>query len=247
LSLAWLAPVSLSALLAGTFWLWRAEGRSIFDLGLHPIAGWPRNVGLGILIGVVLPMALTLVQAVSGWITLVPASLSVARITTILLLTIPKMAVVVAVEELVFRGFFLQYFQLSLGTSKAMLLSSLFWALLHLPDIVSSGVPLTSVAIGMVTFTVLGVALSIGFLDTNKTIWFAFGVHYGYNLSYSFLGSSIAVTYHAPRLLVGHPAWAPESGLLGLLLAAMTLVTVLQSTKQKTRIEELEEKQANIS
>ena len=140
------------------------------------------------------------------------------------------MTLVVAVEELAFRGYFLQHFSFSLGTRQAMLLSSLLWALLHLPDMVSLGLSFTFVAIGMGTFIVWGVALSVGFLYTDNTLWFPFGLHYGYNLSYSLLGGFIAVTYNAPRWLVGHPAWAPESGLLGLLLWATTLVAVWWST-----------------
>jgi hypothetical protein len=91
---------------------------------------------------------------------------------------------------------------------------------------VASGLSPLLIGIGIVTFVVWGVTLGIGFLRTGNTLWFPFGLHYGYNLGCSLLGGFTAVTYHAPRWLIGHPAWAPESGLLGLLVWSIGLVTL---------------------
>lgn len=241
-SLAWLNPLSILILLFGTTWLWRVEGYSLYDLGLHRVASWHRNVFLGISIGLVLPTSLAVAQTATGWITLVPASWSLAN----LLGAVTKAILVVAVEELVFRGYFLQHFSFTRGTKQAILLSSLLWAFLHLPNMVSSGISLTSLAMGMITFVLIGVALSIGFLRTDNTLWLPLSLHLSYNLSYSFLGVFAAATYHAPPWLVGHPAWAPESGLLGVLLASATLMTIRWTTVQNARIKHSEENRQTL-
>lgn len=222
-SFTWLAPVSLLILLAGVIWLWQAEGHPIRDLGLQRITSWRRNIGWGFFIGLMLPTVLMAVQAIYGWITLAPAPQPVASLVMIVLLAVIKMTFIVAMEELVFRGYFLQRFGFSLRTAFAVLLSSLLWALMHLPSMVGSGLSPILVAIGMVTWTIFGVALCIGFLHNENTLWFPFGLHYGYNMSYSLVGGLVEVTYHAPTWWVGHPAWVPESGFLGLFLAAAIL------------------------
>jgi membrane protease YdiL (CAAX protease family) len=221
-SLSWMAPLSLLILLSGITWMWRAEGHSFRDLGLHRVATWYRHLGWGVSIGLLLPLATAAFQSASGWITLSPARLS----TKSLIMAVFKMALVAASEELIFRGYFVQRFGLGRGAGFAVLSSSLLWALTHLPDMVASGLSPTLIGIGTVTFVVWGVTLGIGFLRTENALWFPLGLHYGYNLGYSLLGGFTAVTYHAPRWLIGHPAWAPESGLLGLLVWSITLLTL---------------------
>ena len=234
-SFSWLSPAFLLILFSGAVWLWEAEGHYVRDLGLHRIASWRRNLGRGFLVGLMLPIVLVTVQAVSGWITLALAFLPMASVAMVVLLAVVKTAFVVASEELVFRGYFLQRFSVSQGTRLAVLSSSLLWALMHLPAMVGAGLSAMFVAIGMVTFIVWGVALSIGFLHTDNSLWFPFGLHYDYNSSYSLIGGFIAVTYHAPRWLLGHPAWASESGLLGLLLWATVSMAIWWSTGQGKR------------
>lgn len=236
-SLAWLNPLSILILLLGTMWLWRVEGYSVYDLGLHRVASCHRSVFLGISIGLVLPTSLMVAQTATGWITLVPASWSAAS----LLGAVTRVTLVVVVEEVVFRCYFLQHFSSTRGTRQAILLSSLLWAFLHLPNMVSSGISLTSLAMGTTTFLLIGVALSVGFLHTDNTLWLPLSLHLGYNLSYSFLGLFAAPTYHAPQWLLGHPAWAPESGLVGVLLASAILVIVWWTTVQNEGIKHSKE------
>jgi len=236
-SLAWFNPLSIVILLFGTMWLWRVEGYSLYELGLHRAASWHRNVFLGISIGLLLPTSLMVAETATGWITFVPASWSAVN----LLGAITKVTLVVAAEELVFRGYFLQHFSFTRGTRQAILLSSLLWAFLHLPNMVSSGISPTSLATGITTFVLIGVALSIGFLHTDNTLWLPLSLHLGYNLSYSLLGLFTAATYHAPQWLVGHPAWAPESGSLGVLLASAISVIVWWTTVQNEGIKHSKE------
>lgn len=227
-----LAPISLPILLLGVIWFWRAEGHAIRHLGLQRVPSWRHNMGRGLLVGLILPLVLVTVQAVNGWITLAPPSRLMVSSLTLLLLGGVKIAFVVAVEELVFRGYFLQRFCFSLGTRLAVLLSSLLWAIGHLPGMVGSGLSPMVVSIGFVSWTVLGVALGTGFLRNENTLWLPSGLHYGYNFSHSLTGTLVEKRHHAPTWWVGDPAWAPESGLLGLLLAVAILAVVWWSTEQ---------------
>jgi membrane protease YdiL (CAAX protease family) len=232
-SFIWLIPVSSFILLVGTIWLWQAEGYPLRDLGLQFSISWRRNISWGFFIGLILPLVLMTIQAVRGWIALVLTSWSVASLAVIVVLAMVKMAFIVAVEEIIFRGYFLQRFSFSLGTGLAVLLSSFLWALMHLPNMMHSGLSLFSVMIGVLTFSIVGAALSIGFLRGDSTLWFPLGLHYGYNMSYSLTGGLVVVRYYAPRWWVGHPAWAPESGLLGVLLAVAILGVVEWSTRKE--------------
>jgi hypothetical protein len=80
----------------------------------------------------------------------------------------------------------------------------------------------------LIIFVLWGSVLGIGFLYTGKTLWFPSGLHYGNNLSFSLLGTLMPKTYLAPAWLVGHPAWAPESGLIGTALWAVCLLVAWQ-------------------
>lgn len=225
-SFGWLAPISLLILLFGVIWFWRTEGHTVRDLGLQCVPYWRHNIGWGLLIGLTLPLVLVAIQAVSGWITLTPASRPMVSSVTLVFLGGIKIAFVVALEELVFRGYFLQRFCYNLGTRLAVLSSSLLWALGHLPSMVGSGLSPMPVSIGVVTWTVLGVALGTSFLRHKSTLWLPFGLHYGYNFGHSLMGTLVEKRHRAPTWWVGDPAWAPESGLLGLLLAAAILGVV---------------------
>ncbi len=171
------------------------------------------------------------VQVRGGWITLMPATLNVTDLVSAVLLAVSKMVLIAGVEELVFRGYFLQTLAPKLGTGIAALSSSLLWAMMHLPGMLSQGCPPVPLTVGIITFVILGVALSIGFLRNQNTLWFPSGLHYGYNLGYSLLGGLTTVRYLAPTWWAGHPAWAPESGVSGLLLASVILGTVWYSQR----------------
>ncbi len=236
-SLSWMAPVSSLALLSGVVWMWRAEGRSLCHLGLHGVTSWWHKLGWGMLIGLFLPLATAALQAINGWIGLSRAPRSMKSLTVILLLAVFKTAFVAAYEELVFRGYYLQRFRVDQGTVRAALFSSLLWAGMHLPSMVTAGLSPPLLAIGTCTFVLWGMTLSAAFLRSGNALWFPYDLHYGYNLCYSLLGAFVATTYHAPSWLTGQPAWAPESGLLGLIvwLIAFALYSVRPSRNSQSQ------------
>lgn len=223
-SLAWLAPVAMLSLLVGALWLWRSDGQPLSALGLGRDVPWLRFLAYGLLLGLAFPLAALAVQIAAGWVSLEPMTLSTPEPMRMLLLGVVRNFFVVAFEEIVFRGFYLQRLRTHVGMWPAVLLSALLWALSHLPNMLVSGLSGTQVVLGMLTFILWGSALGLGFLHTRSTLWFPFGLHYGTNLSFSLLGTVLAQTYQAPGWLVGHPAWAPESGLIGTALWALCLL-----------------------
>jgi membrane protease YdiL (CAAX protease family) len=254
-ALNWLASLALLALLAGVLLLWRSERRAIRDLGLRKTKFWLSDLGTGLCTGLLLPVALLLLLAISGSLKLVATTWPVPLLVGIvggIAVGVLKTALTVSVEEVVFRGYFLQRFRVDLGTTYAVLLSSFLFSLMHAPAMLGSGLSLMSLLIGLASWFVFGIALSIGFLRTGSSLWFPWGLHYAYNLFYSLVGFGIAAIYHAPAAIlyagsvwwVGNPAWAPESGLLGLLLegallAAVWVVTGVRLHKDERRTGEL--------
>lgn len=245
-SFTWVPLASYLLLLSGAVWFWVTEGRSIRDLGLHFVPSWHRNVGWGFFVGVILYILLVAVQAVNGWVILPPSCPPMIDVARIMLPPAVILASLAVFEELLFRGYFLQCFSFDHGTRFAVLSSSLLWALLHLPAMVGAGLPPIFIAIATATFIVWGVALGIGFVNTNNTLWFPFGLHYSYNLSQNSLSHLILISFLAPRWWVGHGAWTPGSGLLDLLLRVFALVVVWWSTGRRRNTENLGDRQANI-
>lgn len=220
--LAWLTPLSFVILLLGVICLWRLDGRHFRDLGLGRFPLWHRTLALGFLIGTAFPALLMATGVLIGLFSFTPRE---APLVYMVLSALIMTAFVACAEELIFRGYFLQLFNPS--TKFALLSSSFLWALLHLPNMAASGLSATMTVTGILSLYMIGIALGVGFLRGKRTLWLPFGLHYGYNMSYSLAGAFFEETYHASTWLVGHPAWSPESGFLGLLLGGAILGIVL--------------------
>jgi membrane protease YdiL (CAAX protease family) len=220
-------------LLVGALWLWHSEGQPIRALGFRRDVSWLRFLAYGFLLGLALPLAAIAVQAVTGWLALEPAAPSTTELIRRLLLAMIKTLFVVAFEEVVFRGYYLQHLRARLSLWPAVLISALLWALSHLPNMLASGLSPAQLVLGMSTFLLWGSVLGVGFLYTGKTLCFPFGLHYGNNLGFSLLGSLMTKTYLAPAWLVGHPAWAPESGLIGAALWVICLLVAWQVARRR--------------
>jgi membrane protease YdiL (CAAX protease family) len=232
-SLTWLAPVAMLVLLAGVLWLWRSAGHPLRTLGFRRDVPWLRFLIAGLLLGLAFPLAAVALQAAAGWLALAPATLSTTELFRGLLLGVVRNLLVVAFEEVVFRGYYLQRLRTRFRMWPAVLMSALLWALSHLPNMLVSGLSAPQLVLGMLTFMVWGSVLGIGFLYTDRTLWFPFGLHYGNNLGFSLVGALMIKTYPGPSWLVGHPAWAPESGLIGMALWAVCLLAAWQIARRK--------------
>jgi membrane protease YdiL (CAAX protease family) len=230
--LGWLSPATfLLVFPAGAIWLWRGEGRSFQDLGLRRDKFWRRSLIWGLMLGALFPVIVVLAQALSGWIGLTPRVLPLGNLAGYIALAFVKTIFIVAIEEFVSRGYFLQRFTLGIGAGWAVLLSSVLWGIGHLAAMVSEGLPPFSIVIGMLTFIAWGTALSISCLRTTQSLWMPFGLHYGVNVSFSLLGTFFITSYQAPQWWIGNPAWAPESGVLGTLAWLLMIGIVWKITQ----------------
>jgi membrane protease YdiL (CAAX protease family) len=240
-SLAWLSPLTFALLLPlGAVWSWRRDGRAFADIGYRLSAVWPRHLTAGLIVGLAIPVLFKAAQVLGGWITLAPRSESPGNFALYLLAILVKMFFVVGIEELIFRGFFIQSLSGKTGVAPAVILASLLWATGHLASMASSGIPAGQIAIGIVTIVLWGIALSICFLKTGKSLWLPYGIHFGINIASSVTGWFFITTPNAPQWWIGHPAFAPETGLIGIagwgILALGMYIYFAVLTRKGTRI-----------
>lgn len=209
--------------------LWKLEKRPVLDLGFRRRGPWLRNLGLGLLIGVLLVMALLSAESVAGWHVLTPLPRD-----QVLFVAIPGglfFAILVSFsEELTFRGYCLQRIELSLGRQAGVLLSSLIFALMHLPNLVTSRLSAWQILLALCSLSLLGIALAIGFVRTGSALWFPWALHFAHNIVFGFQGAFFQVDHRGPVWWAGNAEWAPESGVLGLLLGVALVGAVWWAT-----------------
>jgi membrane protease YdiL (CAAX protease family) len=213
--------------------LWKLERWPFFDLCFRRRGPWLRNLGIGLLIGVVLVAGLLATESLAGWHVLSPLPWD-----QVLFAAIPAnlsfVALVSFSEELTFRGYCLQRIEISLGRPMGVLLSSLIFALLHMRNLVSSQMAAWQVLIAVCSLFLLGMALAIGSFRTGRTLWFPWALHFAHNLLFGLQGVFFQVDHRGPVWWAGHTEWAPESGVLGLVFGAALVATVWWATRNES-------------
>ena len=218
-SLAWLSPLTILLMLPlGAIWLWKIEGRSLGDLGYRFSGSWLRHLATGLFFGLTIPVLFQGIQVLGGWISLAPRGEPINGLASYLPTLFLRMIFIVAIEEFVFRGFFPQALSRQSGFRSAAVLSSLLWGAGHLTSMVNEGLKPVLMIIGMTTFLVWGITLSLGYLKAEKSLWLPYGLYLGVNLSFNLTGWFFITQPNAPQWWTGHPAWSPESGLIGILV-----------------------------
>lgn len=207
----------------------KLEGRSLGSIGFKSHARWWRDVLLGLALGATtLGCAVALVLAAGAADFQPQAGNSVtfaANLGLLLLLFAPA----AAWEELLMRGFAFQALLHNLGPRAAIVITSLTFALLHLPN------PNSSWLAPINTF-VAGVWLGLAYVVT-RSLWLATSLHVAWNVTTVFvfgLPVSGIDTLAGLGLLTGQlgdPSWfsggsyGPEGGLAASVgLAASTLI-----------------------
>jgi membrane protease YdiL (CAAX protease family) len=217
-SIGWISPLTFVLLVPlGAVIGWICAGNSFVDLGYRFSARWSRSLAAGLLLGLAIPVLFQIIQIAGGWITLTPRAEPPGNIFSYMLLLLLKMLFLVAIEELLFRGFFIQSLSRKTGVGPAVILASLLWGAGHITSMAASGISAGQIAIGMVTFALWGVMLSICFVKMDKSLWLPYGIHLGVNLSFSLVGWFFITTPNAPQWWLGHPNFAPETGLIGII------------------------------
>jgi uncharacterized protein len=218
-ALSWLSPLTYVLIFpVAATWLWKSAGRSLWDLGFRFGQGWFRRLAIGIIFGLAIPIFFKAIQLLGGWISLAKRVDPITGMGSYLLALILKMLFLVAIEELVFRGFFLQALSRKTGVWSAIVLSSLLWGIGHLASLVGAGLPPGLIIIGMTTFLLWGITLSLCYLRAGRSLWLPYGLHLGINLCSSLIGWPFITQPHAPQWWIGHPAWSPESGVIGVVV-----------------------------
>jgi membrane protease YdiL (CAAX protease family) len=211
--------------------LWRVEKRPILDLCFRRRGRWLRNLGLGLAIGALLVTVLLVVASVAGWHVLIPLPWN-----QILLIAVPAsffLAIPVSFsEELTFRGYCLQRIETGLGRQAGVVLSSLIFALLHLLNLFASQLSAWQVLLALCSLFLPGIALAIGFVHTDRSLWFPWALHFAHNPAFSLQGVFFQADHRGPIWWIGNPEWAPESGVLGPVFGTVLVAMVRWATQR---------------
>ena len=208
------------------------ERRPFADLGLsrrHLL----RDLIIGFLVGLLLQGTTIGILALAGWYHMTafaPGSVAIGLI----LQWLGAFLLVALFEEGVFRGLIFRLLERALGTWIALILSALFFGLVHLMN------P------GATLFGALAIALEAGIMLAaaymlTRSLWLAVGIHWAWNFFEGpFFGTPVSgVGPHAGKVLIsstigGSSIWTggafgPEAGLVALLvcLAASALLLIL--------------------
>lgn len=240
--LAWLLNVAvLFVLPVGSVVLWRHEGRALRDLGLRLGDSWRRALVLGLLVGCVVPTACIALQWILGWIT-VQRNVWIDSPGSLLVTTAGFMLLVAFVEELAYRGFYLQCFCLRARFGAALVLSSLLFSLNHLPAMFHARLPLIFFPITLLNLFILGTTFGLGFYRTRRSLWFPVSLHFAYDMVYTnplyFMNRTGVrqglLTDLSPTWLFGDIRWLPESGTMGFFLGVTLLILVWAVTRPRS-------------
>ncbi|MEO8374921.1 MAG: CPBP family intramembrane glutamic endopeptidase [Sphingomonas bacterium] len=94
---------------------------------------------------------------------------------TLLISPFAEMTLVVAIEEILFRGILFRIIERSLGSWLALLLSSALFAAAHLPNAEIS-------TLALLLTVVAGLVLAAAYMATRR-LWLAIGIHFSWNFA----------------------------------------------------------------
>lgn len=198
----------------------KGEGGSI------PRWGGRGSLGSGIIFGIVLISMIFILEIGLGWIKfdgIVPDALNIL-ITGVLFEFLVSIA-----EEFSFRGYILPCLEKSFGRWKAIFMTSVLFAALHIPSILFLGLHLFNASVMFLTVTMAGVLLSLLYFTNGlKT---SIGFHFSWNFFQYHVFSLrsglgiFAVTAIRPEFTGGQSG--PEAGILGLVAVITGIILLL--------------------
>ena len=178
-------------------------------------AGAGRELGLGAAIGAATFLAVIGAMFASGVFQVVgtnPWGVMIAPFAELIFVAL--------FEELLFRGIVFRIIEKSLGSWLAVLLSSVLFAVGHLPN---DGITVLAVAITALA----GVMFAAAYMLTRR-LWLAIGLHFAWNFMSDAVFSLPTSGHAAKGLLQGQlsgPAWL-SGGVYGVEASAVTLVVI---------------------
>ncbi len=196
------------------------ERRSLFSMGLGGGKRALASYGLGLLIGLLMFSLAFLVMFATRSLTVTAGSFQPG----ILLLYLPAFLLQGAAEELLVRGYFMISLTNTTGTGRAVVFSSILFALLHIGNVGVSALAILNITLfglllGLIVFRSGNIFLACAL----HGIWiFAEGNLFGTRVSGLAPGHSLLTSLpDAARALTNGGDFGPEGG------AAVTLVLIL--------------------
>lgn len=149
------------------------DRRSIRTMGLWFYGGWGRELGLGLLIGVVLNSAVVLVIYLLGYYSVTMAPVSLMAMLSGLGWTLLVITLAAAAEEALFRGYPFQRLVESWGEFGAVFFLSALFGWVHLNNPSATVLSTANVAVA-------GVLMAAMYLKT-RALWVPIGFHISWN------------------------------------------------------------------
>jgi uncharacterized protein len=206
------------------------RGPSLTELGFAPGPRWVQALILGLLLG---PLLFWTVFSVETWLGV--ATLAGARVDGGALLTaLLAFACVGAGEELVMRGVLLQQVARGWGTRAGVIVSSVLFALIHVPNVLVAEVEPVVGLLAVLILGALGLVLAGAYLWTGR-LWLPIALHASWNFGQgALLGFPVSGTpsQGVVQPALSGPAWltggafGPEGGLVGLLAVGLAGLAV---------------------
>ncbi len=226
-----LIVTTVAAVLAGGVLIQRVDGRPFGALGFPLHARAPAGAALGFLVGGALISGALLLLLLTRSGAFVADAGSAGEYIGFLAWTLLFFAIAAAWEEAVFRGYPFQVLVEWVGVWPATILASGLFAVAH-------GQNPNVDALAIANIFLAGVMLSIAYLKT-RSLWFATGVHLGWNWTMASLFDLpvSGLTFETP-LYTGTttgPQWwtggafGPEAGLVATLVLLAGTVWLLRS------------------
>ncbi|HEX2167070.1 MAG TPA: type II CAAX endopeptidase family protein [Longimicrobiales bacterium] len=220
-----------AALIAGAVLVRFADGRSPAAIGIAVSKNTPREIGIGVLIGVTGLAVATLALLVSGTLAFNAQAGSAGAWIGTIAMHAAIFTVAALAEEALFRGYAFQVLARTAGPAAAVVVSSILFALAH-------GANPSIGTFALINIFLAGILLGIAYLRT-LSLWFATAVHMGWNWAMASLFDlpvSGLQMFDTPLYepAVGGPAWwsgamfGPEGGLVGTIGFGVALVLTLR-------------------
>ncbi len=238
-----IGPMFVAA--AGVTWAFatRVDNIGLAAVGLPGGYRGMREMGAGLLLGAALMGAIVLVCMGLGWLSWeVDANPSPVPVTSALWLAFLLFPAAFS-EELLFRGYPFMVLQRAFGIGATLVVTSVLFGLLHWanPGATNGVLPLVNLVLA-------GVLLGVAYWRT-QSLWFATGLHYGWNVTMAatdlpvsgleFDMHALSPSYSGPEIWTGG-GFGPEGGMLttiATILGTMWLLRLTPATSSQSPTE----------
>ena len=216
--------------LAYRFFVLRIEHRPLSELSMK---GALRELGSGLLIGPFMQVLLFGVLLLLGAYRIDGLNAPGAEMLSI----VPFYVGVALLEEMVGRGIVFGISQQALGSFWAIVISSVFFGLVHAPNLGAN-------PIGVLTCTAFGMVFAAAYMATRR-LWLCIGIHFAWNYAQSQVFSSlVSGTSDGMGLIRGYltsPTWlsggsfGAEGSVVALSLALFAFLILITRAQRPVR------------